>query len=233
MTTRADLVTGGTLPPPQGSRPEYPHRMLQLRASFLLVAVVGIFACKEDAPATAPSPSTAPTPTTPATAAAPATPSPSAVADGCKDDKDNQGVKACEAACAAGSMRACAIAGVIHLTDDEETVADANAAPLLRKACEGGDGQGCHWFASFYRNGLGGIAKDEAKMKETYARAGSLMEKECQAGSRVSCAMGGSLYNGGSEVPADPAKALVMLKKGCDLGSPGACEKLKTLEAVK
>ncbi|MBA3452401.1 MAG: hypothetical protein H0T42_04810 [Deltaproteobacteria bacterium] len=32
---------------------------------------------------------------------------------------------------------------------------------------------------------------------------------------------------------ADPAKALVMLKKGCELGSPGACEQLKKLEIAK
>ncbi len=209
--------------------------MFKQKASFLALGmVVWVGACKGDAPASAPSPSsaTAPAATAPP-AAVPATPPPAATADACKDDEDNQGIKACEAACAGGNMRACAIAGVAHITNDEETVADANAAPLLQKACEGGDGQGCHWFAAFYRNGLGGIAKDEAKMKETYARAGSLMEKECEARSKVSCAMGGSLYSGGAEVPADPAKALAMLKKGCELGSPGACEKVKKLEAGK
>jgi len=209
--------------------------MFQLNASFVALGmVVWVGACKGDAPASAPSPSsaTAPAATAPP-AAVPATPPPAATADACKDDRDNQGIKACEAACAGGNMRACGIAGVLHLTDDEEAVADANAKPLLQKACDGGDGQGCHWFAAFYRNGLGGIAKDEGKMKETYVRAGSLMEKECEAGSQVSCAMGGSLYSGGSDVPADPAKARAMLKKGCDLGSPGACEKIKKLEAGK
>ena len=213
----------------------YLQRMFQLNASVLALAmVVWVGACKGDAPASAPAATsaTAPVATAP-TAVAPATPPPAATADACKDDRDNQGIKACEAACAGGNMRACAIAGVLHLTDDEEAVADANAAPLLQKACAGGDGQGCHWFAAFYRNGLGGIAKDEAKMKETYARAGSLMETECEAGSQVSCAMGGSLYSGGAEVRADPAKALAMLKKGCELGSPGACENVKKLEAGK
>jgi len=30
-----------------------------------------------------------------------------------------------------------------------------------------------------------------------------------------------------------PAKALAMLKKGCELGSPGACENVKKVEAGK
>lgn len=158
------------------------------------------------------------------------TPTPPPPANACKDIRENGGIAACEAACTAGDVRACGVAGQLHIEEDDEAVADANAAPLLIKACEGGDGHGCFWLAAFHRNGLGGLPKDEAKMKATYARAATQHEKACDGGDRVACAVGGDLYSGGDGGTVDDAKALALWKKGCALGSPGACESAKKAE---
>lgn len=205
-------------------------------AALSLTLVALLVACKDTREPTP----TAPAPTAPATAAAtpttPAaapTPPPAAADDGCADLRDNKGVAACEAACAAGSARACTFAGELHIEEDDEAVADGNALPLFQKGCDGGDGEGCRMVGVFHRGGLAGLAKDEAKMKEYYVRALPLFDKECEAGNKVSCNFAGGFYatGEGGAVAADPAKALARWKRGCELGLPGACDSAKKAEA--
>jgi hypothetical protein len=199
-----------------------------MRSSIIALVVLSAFAgCKgnkkkitgEAAPASA-------TDTPPAVDTPPATDTPPAGAP-CKDLRDNQGTAACETACTGGDAHACGIAGFLHLEEDPEDTADKNAAVLLQKGCDGGDGQSCNQLAVFHHSGLGGLAKDEAKMKETYAKAVPLLEKECEAGGQVSCWHAGGAYKSGLGVKADAARAKELWQKACDLGSPGACEALK------
>ncbi len=195
--------------------------------------MIAISACKdktESAPPAEPKPAAEPSAAT-EPSAKPDQPAPAAD-DGCKDERDNQGVAACEKACEGGRAAACNFAGQLHLIEDDEATADAAALPLFQKGCDGNDGESCRMLGTFYRGGLAGLAKDEAKMNEMYAKAAPLFEKECETGNKVSCKLGGDLWSGGEGVTADSAKALAMWKKGCDLGSPGACDSAKKAEGA-
>lgn len=161
--------------------------MSKRRRDVFLCLVIALAACKkgEDKPA--------PLPTTPAEPAsgAPAAGDPPAAAapeeDGCKDRRNNQGIAACEKSCDAGSAKACTWAGYLHQEEDDEAVADTNAIKLFQKACEKSDAYGCHEVGVYYRGGLGGLPKDEAKSKEYFAKALPMFEKECAAGNAGAC----------------------------------------------
>jgi TPR repeat protein len=203
-------------------------------AALALPLWLALAACK-DKQESAPPPSAqtaAETPTAePAAEAKPAEPAPSP-ADGCKDLRDNQGMAACEKACEAGVATACQYAGQLHIEEDDEATADAAALPFFQKGCEGNDGESCRMVGVFHRGGLAGLAKDETKMNELYAKAVPLFEKECEAGSKVSCNHAGDMLSAGEGVASDRPKAMTMWRKACDLGLPGACDRIKKEEGA-
>ncbi len=203
--------------------------MLSLVRTLALGTVLAVAACKGDGKSTdKPSPAETATQAASTTAEVAPTPTPTPTppaASACTGNKD--GIPACEAACATGDAHACGIAGELHMVEDDEAVAEAKAAPLFVKACEGGDGEGCHWLGVFHGSGLGGIAKDETQMTATYARALGLLEKECVGGAAVPCHMAAGLHSSGQGGATDKAKALEYWTKGCALGNRGSCDQVK------
>jgi TPR repeat protein len=200
--------------------------------TFLLILVVVLVGCSkknDDPPAPTPSPTTgsgsgsvAPTPPTPT----PTTPTPAA--SDCVDYRDNKGLDACKALCDAGTLTACNTAGTLIDFEYDDPAAKAPAVPLYQKACDGGVGEACQNIANYYRNGFGGLPKDEAKMHEMFVKATPLFEKECAAKNPQSCFHLGGIYEKGwgTQKP-DPKKGLEYYNKACDAGSPGGCSQAK------
>jgi TPR repeat protein len=207
--------------------------MSMRRSISVSLVVVVAYSCskKDDPPAPAPSPTPSPTtpaPTTPTTPTTPTpTPTPAASPDDCKDYRDNKGIDACKAVCESGTMGACATAGQLISMEFDDPAAKAPAVPLLTKACDGGVGDGCNELAVFYRNGFGGLPKDEAKMTEYYAKALPLWDKECADKRASSCFQLGDAYDLGFGTKVDKKKAAEYHNKACDAGSPGGCSKVK------
>ena len=182
-----------------------------------LVLLVALSACKKDeakkeaVPAPAPAPDVVPKETPPPAEAAPSE-------KDCVDEKNFKDLATCEALCAAGNANGCYVAGQEHLMNENEP----RAAELFTKACDGGSPFACKWLAPFHRNGLGGIAKDEAKAKALEDKARQLYPAVCEGGKVQACVdLAGLIQD------TDPEKAKQLYKLGCDAGWKGACDKVK------
>lgn len=147
-------------------------------------------------------------------AAAPAAPS---EAD-CVDEKNFKSLEACQALCDAGNATGCYVAGQEHLMNDDEP----KAAELFTRACDGDNPYACKWLAPMHHNGLGGLAKDEARAKALEDKARKLYPAVCEGGKVQACWDLAGLLEA-----SDPAKAKQLYKLACDAGKLAACDKAR------
>ena len=153
--------------------------------------------------------STADGPAGPATAATPA-------GGGGKvcsfDDND-----ACQAECGKGNAKSCFFASYYLLGFDEKgNVARSRdfkaAMPPMKKACDLGHGDACHYMALAYL--IGEQYDTGIKMDRTKARALAL--KGCdELGSAMACHTVGKGFTSGQELGQDFPKAVTYLSKAC------------------
>ena len=194
--------------------------MKRISLHILFLAALLAPACKKDEGKPAdPSASPAPAPEAKAPEATPPEATPSAPNEkDCVDEKNFKDLATCEALCAAGNANGCYVAGQEYLMNDDE----AKAGELFTRACDGGSAYGCKWLAPMHRNGLGGIAKDEAKAKALEDKAVTLYPALCEGGKVQACWDLAGLIEG-----SDPARAKTLYKLACDAGKTAACDKAK------
>ena len=103
--------------------------------------------------------------------------------------------------------------------DDLKT--DNGANLLWRKACDGGNGEGCARLGRAQFNGRG--------LPRDMAGAAASFKKACDLGNGLGCAgYGQVLARGEGGVTRDEPKAVEFFKKACDLGEPRGCADLAT-----
>ena len=97
----------------------------------------------------------------------------------------------------------------------------AKAAPLYRKACEGGNGSACTNFGYMYERGLG-VDKNESSAATLYRRG-------CGAADAQGCTNLALLYFRGRGVEKDLHRAAELDQRGCEGGSASGCANLGTI----
>ena len=88
----------------------------------------------------------------------------------------------------------------------------------FKKACDGGDMDGCRNLGVMYECG-NGVEKNEQKAAELYKKA-------CDGGKMLGCYNLGVMYAKGSGVEKDFGKAAELFKKACDGGDMNGCRNL-------
>ena len=88
----------------------------------------------------------------------------------------------------------------------------------LKKACDGGDMDGCYNLGTIYANG-NGVEKNVKKAMDLY-------KKVCDGGEMRGCYNLGVMYAKGSGVEKDFGKAAELFKKACYGGDMNGCRSL-------
>jgi serine/threonine protein kinase len=130
------------------------------------------------------------------------------------------------------------------------------AAPLLDKACTGGNGEACKDLGNLYHDGIG-VGKDGSHAASLYAkacssspptgcntlgvmyrngdgvaqsdsRAADLYTQACNANDALGCSNLGSMYWFGRGVSNDDVRAAALYSKACDAGNGAGCSSLAT-----
>ncbi len=159
----------------------------------------------------------------------------------------------CEKQCDAGIARSCADLAAMLGKDGPD--AQERALQLSRKACDGGDGDGCYQLGVGHELGKGALAKDLGRAASLYARAcncGShrgcndvafalekgqgvaqdkaravaLYVRSCDLGSALGCKNAGVMFHDGAGVRADPGRAFALSTRACEGGEAGGCNNL-------
>ncbi|MBA3538150.1 MAG: sel1 repeat family protein, partial [Deltaproteobacteria bacterium] len=130
-----------------------------------------------------------------------------------KDLKD--GIAVLDRVCLAGDTRGCVDLGIARLAD-KKLAGDAQYA--FRRACYGGEFDGCAWLGSLYVEGKGG-------MRVSPALGIKFLDKGCREGSMRACTMQADVLTAGTGVPKDVAKAKALYAKACGAGEAVACKK--------
>jgi TPR repeat protein len=118
---------------------------------------------------------------------------------------DPENTTECSAQCEKGHAGSCGALGAIYLRSRDT----AKATPALEKGCKGEDAKACVNL---------GIVTENA------AAAVKLFEKGCSSGIALGCEKLGRAYlTGAGGVALDPAKALTLLRQGCEGGQDTAC----------
>ena len=88
----------------------------------------------------------------------------------------------------------------------------------FKKACDGGDMDGCRNLAIMYEKGKG--------VEEDFSKAAQLYKKACDGGEVRGCVGLGVMYTKGNGVEKDLGKAAELFKKACDGGEMLGCHNL-------
>jgi TPR repeat protein len=122
-------------------------------------------------------------------------------------------------ACKAGRLDGCTRQGQVLFTQHTKK-SYGKALDLLRKACDGGDAEGCGTLGLMHLYGRG--------VPENATLAAPLLLKGCNGGNGSHCNAAGMLYFRGRGVPNDDRTAFGLFKKGCEQKppSPEACTSL-------
>jgi TPR repeat protein len=135
--------------------------------------------------------------------------------------------RACTAECDKGDIGSCYHLAYHYLSGKDLPRDDARAASLFEKACDAGVPQACHARAKQHmRDILSNKAPADAAGR---AKLRELSDKACQLGDGWACwsVAGWYLREGTQAVfPKDPARAIALLRRGCDLGHGPSCSSL-------
>lgn len=102
------------------------------------------------------------------------------------------------------------------LREGKGALPPATPGDTFDAACAKGWADGCSSLGALYRMGVAGLPEDKP-------RAASLLADACTRGSAAGCADLGLMHKLGDGVARDPAKALTLLGRACDLSMAQAC----------
>ncbi|HPH65842.1 MAG TPA: tetratricopeptide repeat protein, partial [Kofleriaceae bacterium] len=132
--------------------------------------------------------------------------------------KDAKGaIELLDKACKADGGAVCVDLGVAQL-GSKDARSSVNAQYSFRRACYGGEGEGCAWLGTLYAEGKGG-ASASPKL------AAAFYEKGCKDGSGRACEGLGGLLLTGKGVAKDAQRATELFAKACSAGLQTACNK--------
>lgn len=125
-------------------------------------------------------------------------------------------------ACNEGDLDGCWLMGRILVRTDTGLKQDIpQAVALYKRACDGGNMNGCGSLASLYAEGKG-VEKD-------LVRAVELAQLSCNGGSAVGCTNLGYYYHNGVGVAKNPLRAASLYLRACDDGNAVGCNNLGVL----
>ena len=139
---------------------------------------------------------------------------------------DHTNTAECVAQCELGDQPSCVIVGHRHLQGKDLPRDQDKALALFKKACEAGIANGCFEAGSVYMQIRQERGISEDKATEARINAQTWYDKACQAGNGWMCWNVSDWYlrEGVLEIfPRDPARAMSMLRRGCDLGYGPSC----------
>lgn len=93
---------------------------------------------------------------------------------------------------------------------------DRRAVELLRKACDGGSGQGCTTLRAMYAQGRGVGRQYDAQDAER-------SHQQCAAGRAAACDDLGRMAEEGRGVARDRRQAIELYRKACQGGNASGC----------
>jgi TPR repeat protein len=122
--------------------------------------------------------------------------------------------KMLKASCDGGDAIGCVELGKLMLTDKKLNAGDAQF--VFRKACYGGEFEGCTWLGNMRQEGLGG-------MKSSPKIANKFYEKGCKEGSALACYKLGLNTAAGEGTKKNKAMAAKFMERACQAGHEPAC----------
>lgn len=126
------------------------------------------------------------------------------------------------AVCTGGELIACVRQGqCIDISEDAEGEAARETVELYRRACNGGEGEGCNDLGMLYAAGWG-VHEDAARALALYLRA-------CARGAPEGCGNAGRILEEGRVDAPDPDRAALLYEQACERGAPWGCYHLATL----
>ena len=116
--------------------------------------------------------------------------------------------------CSSGYLDACNSMAEVGLASRATNV---DAFTVVKRACAGGSFESCATLGKLYETGLGGAPQNDAEAVKLY-------ELACNSGeTRRACVSLSVMVDRGRGTPADPARAVAILRGACDGGSSDAC----------
>jgi TPR repeat protein len=113
--------------------------------------------------------------------------------------------------------------GIMYMNGTHGATKDEDKAiEYFRKACNGGDIDGCFTVGKYFEDGIG-VKKDLHKSIEFYT-------KGCDGEDAFSCMTLGIFYRDGKGVQEDHLKAAEYFKKVCDSGYSEGCKQYEILK---
>jgi uncharacterized protein len=134
--------------------------------------------------------------------------------EGVKKDKPAALVLLAQA-CDAGDTAGCVELGQARLADKKLA---GDAVYAFRRACYGGEIEGCAWLGTLYADGKGGQSKNPKI-------AVKFFEKGCKEGSPRACTGLADLVKAGQGIAKDKARAKALYAEACNRGYAPACKK--------
>ncbi len=119
--------------------------------------------------------------------------------------------------CNNGNAKACFDVGYKNYT-----TRNSDPSKYFRKACDGGNADGCYYLGRMYMKGEGRFIN--------YSSAGYLFKKACDGDNANACNDLGYLYSKGMGGRQDIFKAIQYFKKACDCGNADGCKNLNITE---
>ena len=124
------------------------------------------------------------------------------------EDKETLGILS--QACEDNAVRHCLSVARANLGGES-----AKAAELFRRACDGGESQGCVYLGWMFALGRG--------VEQDTARAVSLYRQACEASAAQGCFYLGHMHALGVDVEQDQSAAVSYYQQACELGLEDAC----------
>ena len=121
-----------------------------------------------------------------------------------------------EKSCASGWFPACDLGAKLSFAASGTAKIDVYA--MFKRACNGGEAEGCWSLGSLFDLGLG-VRQNDGEALQAFQLA-------CDGGAKLGCTSLAKLIDAGRGTTADPAKAVAILKSSCDRGYAHACSAL-------
>lgn len=134
------------------------------------------------------------------------------------EKKIPEALRLLDRACTAGWFKACEEVGAIATAMPGAAKVDVFA--MFKRACAGGDAEGCWSLGSLFNLGLG-VRKNDLEAMRAY-------ELACQGGAKLGCTSLATMIDTGRGTPSDPARAAALLRASCERGFSHACGALSS-----
>lgn len=135
-------------------------------------------------------------------------------------------VERCVELCKGAHENACYVAGLAYRDGDKVEQSAHQAFRYFTLGCQMNSGAACKEMGKIAMTGDGKYLKPSAEnAATTFARARTLLEKDCSRKSAVSCSELAGMFADGLGGAPDPAAAGTYRKQACELGLATDCAK--------